>query len=116
MPCLFKIMPSTFGVTVAILVTLGSYLYYKHVTNQDERIAQVLNGLKTLESGTPLEGSPKVACGFESTIDYFVDFLKLFEAMNFEPPDEARPHDFLKSEQELLETFAFFFNHSAASS
>jgi len=36
--------------------------------------------------------------------------------MQLEPPEEAKPHDIVNTEKELLETFAFFFNHSAASS
>ena len=63
-----------------------------------------------------MEGTPKVAVGFEATIDYIVDSLELLEALNLEPPEEAKPRDILKTEKEFLETFAFFFNHSAASS
>lgn len=102
--------------TLAILVGLAAYLYYNHVTSQDKRILSVLDGLMNIERQNPLQGTPKVASGFEATMDYFVDSLELLEAMQLDPPEEAKPHDVVKTEKELLETFAFFFNHSAASS
>ena len=95
---------------------MAAYFYYKHVTSQDQRILAVLDGLKAIERENPLEGSRKVAAGFEATIDYIVDSLELLEAMELEAPEEAKPHDIVKTEKEFLETFAFFFNHSAASS
>ena len=102
--------------TLTILVVVAAYLYYRHVTSQDQRILAVLDGLKAVELQTPLEGTPKVASGFEANVDYFVDSLELLEAMELEPPEEAKPHDIVKTQKEFLETFAFFFNHSAASS
>ena len=69
-----------------------------------------------LERENPVHGKPKVATSFEANVDYFVDSLELFEALNLEPPEQAKPHDILRTEKEFLETFAFFFNHSAASS
>ena len=109
-------MSNIVSTTLTILVVVAAYLYYKHVTSQDKRIAAVLDGLKTIERQTPLQGTPKVASGFEANVDYFVDSLELLEAMELEPPEEAKPHDIVNTEKEFLETFAFFFNHSAASS
>lgn len=109
-------MANIVATTVAIIVAVVAYLYYRHVTSQDRRILQVLDGLKSLEHENPVDGSPKVATCFEATVDYFVDSLELIEALELEPPDEAKPHDVIKTEKEFLETFAFFFNHSAASS
>ena len=109
-------MANIVATTVAIIIAVAAYLYYKHVTSQDRRILQVLDGLKSLEHENPVDGSPKVATCFAATVDYFVDSLELIEALELEPPDEAKPHDVIKTEKEFLETFAFFFNHSAASS
>ena len=109
-------MANTVTGILTILVVAGAYLYYKHITSQEKRVLAVLDGLIAIERGNPLQGTPKVACGFESTMDYFIDSLELLEAMELDPPDEAKPHDVVKNEKELLETFAFFFNHSAASS
>ena len=109
-------MANTVATTLTILVVVAAYLYYKHLTSQDKRIRAVLDGLKTIERENPLKGTPKVASGFEANVDYFVDSLDLLEEMELQPPDEAKPHDIVKSEKEFLETFAFFFNHSAASS
>ena len=102
--------------TIAILVVFGAYLYYKRVTHQDKRVLAVLDGLMSIEQENPLLGTPKVASSFEATIDYVVDSVQLLRSMRLDPPEEAKPHDVVKSERELLETFAFFFNHSAASS
>ena len=106
---------------LTILVIAGAYLYYKHTTSQEKgdqekRVLAVLDGLIAIERENPLQGTPKVACGFASNMDYFIDSLELLEAMELNPPDKAKPHDVVKNEKELLETFAFFFNHSAASS
>lgn len=109
-------MANIVATTVAIIVVVAAYLYYRHVTSLDRRILAVLDGLEYLEQENPVQGSPKVASCFEATVDYFVDSLELLEAMKLEPPDEAKPHDVVKTEKEFLETFAFFFNHSAASS
>ena len=108
-------MANTVATAVAIVVVVTGYLYYRHVTSQDQRIRAVLDGLKSLEQENPVVGSPKVATCFAATVDYFVDSLALLEALELEPPCEAIPHDVVKTEKELLETFAFFFNHSAAS-
>ena len=109
-------MANTVTTVLTILVVVGAYLYYKHITSKDKRVLAVLDGLISIERENPLRGTPKVACGFESTMDYFIDSLELLEEMELDPPDEAKPHDVVKNEKELLETFAFFFNHSAASS
>ena len=109
-------MANTVATAVAIVVVVTGYLYYRHVTSQDQRIRAVLDGLKSLEQENPVVGSPKVATSFAATVDYFVDSLELLEALKLEPPHEAIPHDVVKTKKELLETFAFFFNHSAASS
>lgn len=109
-------MANIVATTVAIIVVVAAYLYYRHVTSQDQRILAVLKGLQSSEQENPVHGSPKVATCFEATVDYFVDSLELLEVMKLEPPDEAKPHDVVKTEKEFLETFAFFFNHSAASS
>ena len=109
-------MANTVATVVAIVVVVAGYLYYRSMVSQDQRIQAVLDGLKSLEQENPIVGSPKVATCFEATMDYFVDSVGLLEALKLEPPQEAIPHDVVKTEKELLETFAFFFNHSAASS
>ncbi|XP_068762232.1 ADP-dependent glucokinase-like [Montipora capricornis] len=109
-------MANVLASTLSILVVIAAYLYYKHVTSQDKRVLTVLDGLMFIERQNPLQGTPKVASSFEATIDYYVDSLELLGTMRLEPPEEAKPHDIVKTERDLLETFAFFFNHSAASS
>ena len=107
---------NTVATALAIVVVVAGYLYYRNMASQDQRIQAVLDGLKSLEQENPVAGSPKVATCFEATMDYFVDSVGLLESLKLEPPREAIPHDVVKTEKELLETFAFFFNHSAASS
>lgn len=109
-------MANILATIIAIAAVVAAYFYYRHVTSHDVRIVAVLEGLKTLERENPVHGKPKVATSFEANVDYFVDSLELFEALNLEPPEQAKPHDILRTEKEFLETFAFFFNHSAASS
>ena len=109
-------MANKLAITIAILVVVGAYLYYERVTHQDKHVLAVLDGLMSVERENPLQGTPRVASSFEVTIDYIVDSVQLLRSMRLDPPEEAKPHDVVKSEKELLETFAFFFNHSAASS
>lgn len=109
-------MANKLAITIAILVVVGAYLYYERVTHQDKHVLAVLDGLMSVERENPLLGTPRVASSFEVTIDYIVDSVQLLRSMRLDPPEEAKPHDVVKSEKELLETFAFFFNHSAASS
>lgn len=109
-------MANVVATTIAIAVVVAAYFYYRHVTSHDGRILTVLEGLKSLERENPVHGKPKVATSFEANVDYFVDSIELLEALNLEPPEEAKPHDIVRTEKEFLEAFAFFFNHSAASS
>jgi len=109
-------MANILATILTITVLAAANLYFKKERKQDERIVAVLDGLKSIERQTTLEGTPKIAAGFEANVDYFVDSLDLLGAMQLEPPEEAKPHDIVNTEKELLETFAFFFNHSAASS
>ena len=113
----FELMADVSIVATTLTVAfVTAFLYSNNATSQYKRVLAVLDGLKLVEQENPLKGTPKVACGFEANVDYFVDSLDLFKAMNLKPPKEAKAHNILTSEKEFLETFAFFFQHSAASS
>ena len=101
----------------AFIVGLGAILavyYYHHV--QDAYLRKVLKGMLSLEANTLLEKPPKIATSFEATIDIVVNSLELFESIGLSPPEKAVAHDVVASEQEMAETFAYFFLRGAGSS
>lgn len=71
-------------IIIVIVVVVVVYFYYRYVISNDGCIVVVLEGLKFLERENLVYGKFKVVISFEVNVDYFVDFLELFEVLNFE--------------------------------
>ena len=74
----------------------------------------VLSGLLKEEAFREVNGHNKVAVGFGSCLDVFVDALSLFRELDVSPPAAPVHHDVIGSSRELAETFAYFFEYGAA--
>ncbi|EDO35384.1 predicted protein [Nematostella vectensis] len=59
---------------------------------------------------------PRIAIGFEATVDLSLNALELLKAIGIAPPARMYPHDAIENETALAETFAYFYAHSVASS
>lgn len=100
-------------VVLAIAVIAG--FYYRNITNE-RHLRSILNGMLALEKQVKVTEAPVAAIAFEATLDIFVESLDLLKALGIEPPQRAQPHEVIDSELALAETFAYFFEHSVASS
>ena len=76
---------------------------------------RILDGLLKEEEFPSRNHKNRVAIGFGSCLDIFTDGLELLERVGIEPPETQVHHDTISSEQQLAETFAFFFGRGSAS-
>lgn len=102
------------GVLVLIAALLAGYYYRK--MSHEKHLRSILDGMLALERNHTVTHSPVAALAFESTMDIFVDSFELLKALGIEPPQKAFSHEVIDSETALAETFAYFFEHSVASS
>lgn len=56
----------------------------------------------------------RVAIGFGSCVDVFVDGVELMKSLDISPPSPPVHHDVVTSENDLAESFAYFFQYGAA--
>ena len=99
---------------VVCLAAIAAVYYYRQV--QDAYLRTVLKGMLSLEANTSLENPPRIAASFEATVDLVADTLGVFEYMGLSAPEKAVAHDVITNEQEMAETFAYFFVRGAGSS
>ncbi|KAJ6218577.1 hypothetical protein RDWZM_009734 [Blomia tropicalis] len=77
------------------------------------RSSLVLDGLLHLESKGNIRHNATIAIGLGACTDLVVDSLDIFG--NFPAPNNAKPHEQIESINHLLELFAYYFKHGAAS-
>lgn len=97
------------SVLFVILAYLAS-LKDPYTTNLD----RVLHSLLREESFRTVNGKNRVALGFGSCVDYFVDGVEAMSALGLQPPDAPKHHDVISSSEDLAEAFAFHFQHGGA--
>lgn len=73
----------------------------------------VLRGLLSLESSVPIRTDSSIAIGLGACTDLVVESLEIFN--KFAAPSSPRPHLEIETMQDLLELFAYYFKHGAAS-
>ncbi|XP_032819822.1 ADP-dependent glucokinase-like [Petromyzon marinus] len=78
------------------------------------RLDHVLSALLRAEARTSRPARPRVAIGFGGCLDWVVDGVALLERLGVEPSGKAEHHGFIADEQQLAQTFAYFFPHGAA--
>lgn len=104
-----------FGLVVVLIAVLSGF-YYRNIASNERHLRSILNGMLSLERKVKVTNSPVAAVAFEATLDIFVESLDLLKSLGIEPPQRAYPHEVIDSETALAETFAYFFEHSVASS
>ena len=107
---------STYTLSAVVLVlTVIVAVYYNR--QQERELDTILKALLRAEAKAVLAGPrrPRVAVGLGACLDVRVDALRLFRAIGYDSPSRARHHDVMTSEKDVRETFAYFFQASAAS-
>ncbi len=74
----------------------------------------ILRGLLREESFRQVNPSNRVAIGFGSCEDVYVDGLAFLEAAGVEAPASPLHHDVISSPAHLAEAFAYFYEYGAA--
>ncbi|KXJ19900.1 ADP-dependent glucokinase [Exaiptasia diaphana] len=101
---------------LVVLIAVLTGFYYRNIVNNERHLRSILNGMLSLERKVKVTNSPVAAVAFEATLDIFVESLDLLKSLGIDPPQRAYPHEVIDSEMALAETFAYFFEHSVASS
>lgn len=109
-------MASTFvkyGAAVSLLAVLLA-LYRPGVVEEslDSRLDAVLRGLERVERENALRLRPKVALGYGACQDLFVDARLLLHYDRV--ADQPQHFNDIRSLEEFLKSYAFFFRHGAA--
>ncbi|XP_053315960.1 ADP-dependent glucokinase-like [Spea bombifrons] len=103
---------------LSLLAVLVAY-WYRHVDDNSlqNRLDTVLSSLLRAEQKVGLNGDrpPRIAIGFGGCLDIIVDGVALLQEAAIEPSYNPIHHNFIDSETQLAESFAYFFPPGAAS-
>ncbi|KAM8946277.1 ADP-dependent glucokinase-like [Pelodytes ibericus] len=103
---------------LSLLVLLVAY-WYRPVdeNNLQNRLDTVLSSLLRAEQKVGLDSDrpPRIAIGFGGCLDIVVDGVALLQEAAIEPSYNPVHHNFIESETQLAESFAYFFPPGAAS-
>lgn len=77
-------------------------------------LSRILHGLLTEESFPQTSNKRNVAIGFGSCVDIFMNGVEFLNLVGAIPPAVPVHNEVIKSEEELSESFAFFFNQGSA--
>lgn len=118
--------------TLGIFTALFSIIFQAYLASNDlQRLTTILTNLVWLEnynktyptSSVPLINQPKIAVGYGSCSDLYVDssFLNFTEFLLKNDPNNNNTNDDdddddeeITDEQQLLKSFAHYFQHGAA--
>lgn len=103
------------GASFPIICVIVAYIYKRHSEEVvlQERLRNVLIGLLQAEKKALVQPK-KVAVGFGGCEDIITDGLELLKLLNFSAPEMAIHQDSVHNEFELMQLFAYFFQHGAA--
>ncbi|XP_067844816.1 ADP-dependent glucokinase [Heptranchias perlo] len=104
------------GVAFSFCAVFAAYWYGQHVGNElDTRLETVLSSLLKAERKVDLDRRPRVAVGFGGCLDIVVDGVALLKKAGIKPSKNPVHHNYITSEEQLAESFAYFFPPGAAS-
>jgi len=98
---------------VILLVSILTYWYKSNVDDVlNDRLKNVLESFLDVEAKQQSGYSPRVAVGYGACMDLFISAKYMVENETF----PASPQNYLQidNKQELMEMFAYFFQHGAA--
>uniref|UniRef100_A0A8C5WC47 ADP-dependent glucokinase n=1 Tax=Leptobrachium leishanense TaxID=445787 RepID=A0A8C5WC47_9ANUR len=103
---------------LSLLALLVAY-WYRPVDEKslEERLDTILSSLLRAEQkvGLALDRPPRIAIGFGGCLDILVDGVALLQEAAIEPSYSPVHHNFIETDVQLAESFAYFFPPGAAS-
>ncbi|XP_075059790.1 ADP-dependent glucokinase-like [Mixophyes fleayi] len=103
---------------LSLLALLAAY-WFRNVKedNLQNRLDTVLSSLLRAEQKVELDADqpPRIAIGFGGCLDIIVDGVALMQEAAIEPSYNPVHHNFIETETQLAESFAYFFPPGAAS-
>ncbi|XP_029449685.1 ADP-dependent glucokinase-like [Rhinatrema bivittatum] len=106
------------GSALSFLALLLAY-WYRQAGEESlrERLDTVLSSLLRAEGKVDVDVAlpPRVAIGFGGCLDIIVDGVALLNEAGIEPSSTPIHHNFIETEQQLAESFTYFFLPGAAS-
>ncbi|XP_069787083.1 ADP-dependent glucokinase [Narcine bancroftii] len=104
------------GAVVSLCAVFVAYWYGQRVDQElDSRLEAVLSSLLKAERKVDLDRRPRVAVGFGGCLDIVSDGIALLKKVGIKPTKNPVHHNYITSEEELAESFAYFFPPGAAS-
>ncbi|XP_028652768.1 ADP-dependent glucokinase [Erpetoichthys calabaricus] len=107
-----------YGTLVSLAVVLLALWYRSPVEDVlDERLHKVLTSLLRAEGKVGIDNfdKPRVAIGFGGCVDIVVDSIKLLNKLGIRPSLSPIHHDYIQTEEQLSQSFSYFFPPGAAS-
>lgn len=103
--------------TVSAFIALFATIFQGYFSsNELQHLTLILSRLTDLEySNRSLAGdAPKVAVGYGACTDVYLNAVQFFNSSTTEGLDWTTPSDKITNEQELLQTFGYFYSKGAA--
>lgn len=107
-------MEKTVGSCVLSLIFLALATYIP-TQKQEADLTRILHGLLKEEEFPLMDQRRRVAIGFGSCVDLVAGGLELFEHLGIAAPETPFHNSIISSEEQLAESFAFFFERGSAS-
>ena len=103
------------NVLFVIIVGVLAYIYFeKPVSDEKNRLENVLAGLLAEERSVNLSTNLPIAVGFGSCLDILVDGIPLMNSLGVPPPSEPKYHENIETIDQVAEMFAFYLSKGAA--
>ena len=98
----------------SVLVLLSALWYKKQQDDAvQERLQHTLSSLLQVEKSFSVNAAARVAVGYGSCVDV-VSSASVLLTSRWQPPQHLSHHDVIADEQQLLQSFAYFFARGAA--
>lgn len=101
-------------VILSFVVVLSAYYfdkYHKNILRQ--RLDATLESLLEVERSIQINEDARIAVGYGSCLDIVTHSSNLITD-SFNPPNEPTHHGIINSQDELIESFAFYYKFGAA--
>ncbi|XP_066536560.1 ADP-dependent glucokinase [Hoplias malabaricus] len=106
-----------YGTLLSIVAVLFAVWLRSPRSVLDERLDTVLSSLLRAEQKVGMNNiaRPRVAIGFGGCVDIIVDAVTLLKKIGLQPADQPLHHDYIENEEQLAQSFSYFFAPGAAS-
>lgn len=110
-----RLSSTVLAILLSILILAAAY-YIQFIRSYkpiEKRLEDTLNSLLKIERDAQVNVDAKIAIGYGACLDYIVPSRCLILNKR-NPPTKAYHHVSVDDDNELLEVFAYYFNHGAA--